>query len=155
MGLSAFQSPGTCVPRESQNHQFYPKLSLFSLRSPVTRECWRRRYESDKTLILMVLCDFSVLRFVFEKWYAGYSEWEYFTFDRPCCIKVFRTIKTIGYQYQPHIEPTGMPSDVILFIDLHFSNASTAWFSNSLALSFPPINCLNLNMAVSAKLRWW
>jgi hypothetical protein len=40
IGFSAFQSLGTCVPRESQNHQKYPKISYFTLRFSDT--CERR-----------------------------------------------------------------------------------------------------------------
>ena len=53
MGFSEFKSRNTCVPGESQNHQKYPKISLFTLRFSVTCERRRRRYASIKPLILL------------------------------------------------------------------------------------------------------
>ena len=66
MGFRVFQLRNTCVPRESHNHQKYPKISYFTLRFSVTCERPTRRYASIKPLILLGFCNSGILKFVFE-----------------------------------------------------------------------------------------
>ena len=75
MGFREFELCNTCVLRESQNHQFYPKISLFVLQFSVTCERWCQRWTSTKTLILLCFLDLSVLRFVFNvSWATAYRD---------------------------------------------------------------------------------